>query len=181
MSRDLEEAFPRLRNTGYIVTSPPTPDYNCIAWATHDTERWWEPDPFGLYYWPEDAPRSISLEAFVAAFSTKGFSLCDSRLAEPGYEKIAIYVDARGQPTHAARQLPTGRWTSKLGKCEDIEHELEGLANSNYGSVARIMKRPVCTNFTSQVSCSDMTPEITSGHQHPISEVYSKSNAIIIP
>jgi hypothetical protein len=95
-----------------MITSPSTPDYNCIAWAAHDIERWWEPDPFELYYWPEDAPRSISLEAFVAAFSTKGFSPCDSDHVEPDLEKIAIYVNAQGKPTHAARQLPNGRWTA---------------------------------------------------------------------
>lgn len=62
---------------------------------------------------------------------------------EQGYEKVALYVDHDGKPTHAARQLPTGRWTSKLGKIEDIEHELEGIAGSVYGSVAKILKRPM--------------------------------------
>ena len=44
---------------------------------------------------------------------------------QDGYEKIAIYA-LDGEPTHAARQLDTGRWTSKLGKHEDIEHDTPG-------------------------------------------------------
>ena len=39
---------------------------------------------------------------------------------------IAIYsVDDR--PTHAARQLPTGRWTRKIPRDANIEHRLFGV------------------------------------------------------
>ncbi|MBM4124822.1 MAG: hypothetical protein FJ246_07725 [Nitrospira sp.] len=143
VSRDLEGVFPRLRDTGYIITSPSTPDYNCIAWAAGETNRWWWPVRGSFAYWPSGAPLQETLEAFVQAFAALGFAHCDDPRIEDGFEKIAIYIDDNGQPTHAARQLPTGRWTSKLGKCEDIEHELEGLTASCYGSVARILKRPV--------------------------------------
>jgi hypothetical protein len=58
-----------------------------------------------------------------------------------GFEKIAIYV-LDEKPQHAARQLPNGKWTSKLGQYEDIEHNaLEGLEGSIYGYVACVMKR----------------------------------------
>jgi hypothetical protein len=46
-------------------------------------------------------------------------------------------------PKHAARQLPSGRWTSKLGPMEDIEHALHDLTGMAYGSVVLVMKRPV--------------------------------------
>ncbi|MCI0637958.1 MAG: hypothetical protein L0Y72_23715 [Gemmataceae bacterium] len=39
-------------------------------------------------------------------------------------------------PTHAARQLPTGRWSSKLGPSEDIEHDLHALEGEIYGTIA---------------------------------------------
>jgi len=42
---------------------------------------------------------------------------------------------------HAARQLPEGRWTSKLGELEDIEHALHDLTGTVYGSVVLVMKR----------------------------------------
>ena len=40
---------------------------------------------------------------------------------EIGFEKVAIYSDAHG-PQHVARQLPDGKWTSKLGQQVDVEH-----------------------------------------------------------
>jgi hypothetical protein len=62
---------------------------------------------------------------------------------EPGFEKVALIVDARGVPTHAARQLPTGRWTSNLGAWEDIEHELHALEGHAYGIVALLLTRQI--------------------------------------
>jgi hypothetical protein len=56
---------------------------------------------------------------------------------------VALYGTALTY-THAARQLPTGKWTSKLGKGEDIEHDTpEDVAGGVYGDVMQIMKRPV--------------------------------------
>ena len=44
--------------------------------------------------------------------------------------------------THAARQLPGGNWTSKLGKGEDIEHDTpDVVAGGLYGEFVRIMRR----------------------------------------
>lgn len=137
----LEAVFPNLQGSSYGITSPATPDYNCIAWAAGDTARWWWPNPL-FSYWPQGAPLEETLAAFVQAFATLGFIPCDDDTVESGFEKIAIYVNSQGKPTHAARQLPNGRWSSKLGKQVDIEHSLVGLTNSEYGSVARILKRP---------------------------------------
>ena len=55
---------------------------------------------------------------------------------------MAIFVDAVGVPTHAARQLASGLWTSKLGHSEDIEHDLRALEGDTYGMVALLLKRP---------------------------------------
>ena len=138
----LENAFPRLRQTGYTITSPATEDYNCVAWAAKENDRWWWPDPMGIGYWPQNAPREVTLDAFLTAFAIVGFEICSGDLLEPGFEKIAIYVDARGAPTHVARQLSSGQWTSKLGKSVDIEHAFDSLDNSNlYGSAACILRR----------------------------------------
>lgn len=95
-------------------------------------------------YWPPGAPREETLEAFVIAFQTLGYGVCDSQEFEPGYWKIAIYTDAQAVPTHVARLQADGTWTSKLGQYEDIEHNaLEGLTEgiSGYGKVACYMKR----------------------------------------
>jgi hypothetical protein len=139
----LVELFPNLQEKGYDVTSPETPFYNCIAWAAGDTKRWWWPDPNDQYYWPSGVPRNETLQAFIFLFESLGYSVCEASEHEKGFEKIAIYVDySKGKPTHAARQVAPGRWTSKLGSSADIEHDISGVSGAQYGSIAVIMKRP---------------------------------------
>lgn len=137
---DIEICFPLLASTGYKITSPSSIDYNCIAWAAdHSTECWW-PDASSLYYWPLES-FDDSLESFVKAFETLGYSTCGNGVKKPGFDKIAIYTNRAGKPTHAARQLEDGKWTSKLGPSEDITHEANGLDSQEYGSIAQFMRR----------------------------------------
>ena len=138
---NIEKSFPKLQDGGYTITSPDTVDYNCIAWAAGDTEAWWWPDPLNMYYWPIGVSRAETLEGFIEAFAALGFTPCDAAEYEKGFEKVAIYVDISGKPTHAARQLSSGLWTSKLGNLQDIEHDIDGVSGDLYGSVAVIMKR----------------------------------------
>lgn len=138
------KAFPRLQPGDYHITSAATPRYNCIAWAAgNDDNWWWPPGGFSGYHWPAGIPTASTLENFVKAFESLGYQVCDSAELEPEVEKIAVYVGSDGAPTHAARQLASGSWTSKLGKAEDIEHRtLACLEDGVYGLVAQIMKRP---------------------------------------
>jgi hypothetical protein len=123
-------AFPNIQNGGgFTITSPPTDEYNCIAWAASDHRRWWWPHP--EHYWPPQAPRELTMDAFVRAYALCGYSPCQDGSLEVGVEKIAIYAKATGEPKHASRQLATGRWTSKLGQSEDIEHDANGLDGLN--------------------------------------------------
>ena len=142
MSEDLEGVFPHLVHSTYAITSPSTPEYNCIAWAAGDTERWWWPLAGSFAYWPSNVPVQETLDAFIKAFGSIGFTPCGNADIDQGYEKVALYVDENGKPTHAARQLTNGRWTSKLGQSRDIEHELNGLIGTMYGVVAQVLKRP---------------------------------------
>jgi hypothetical protein len=133
--------FPNLTAGSFSITSPPSTEYNCIAWAADDAGNWWWPD-LADSYWPEGVPREETLPAFVAAYATLGYSPCKDGSPEAGFEKIAIYSNADG-PQHVARQLPGGRWTSKLGPHEDIEHDaLERLNSDLYGEPVRFLKRP---------------------------------------
>ncbi|MHB8846284.1 MAG: DUF7689 domain-containing protein [Nitrospirota bacterium] len=143
MSRqEIEASFPNLPLHGYDITSPATPDYNCIAWAAQDIDSWWWPDPFQIYYWPAEAPRDVTVDAFIKAYESQGFVVCQSPDYEVGWEKIAIYIDNSGLPTHAARQLNSGQWTSKLGRLEDIMHaRLDSLSGNVCGVVSIIMRR----------------------------------------
>jgi hypothetical protein len=144
MSERLEAAFPGLIATTYRVTSPAEPVYNCIAWAAGSTTDWWWPlDDAHRFHWPPAAPRETTLAAFCSAFLTLGYTPAVNDSLEPGVEKVALFADSAGMPTHAARQLPTGRWTSKLGQAEDIEHELRALEGEVYGALALVLKRPV--------------------------------------
>jgi len=140
----IDVLFPRLGDSSYRITSPSTKDYNCIAWAAADSQQWWWPDPDpnnDAPHWPKGIAREETLAAFLAAFGTLGYVPCVGEEIEPGFEKVALFADADNIPTHAARQLLGGSWTSKIGRREDIEHALHDLEGEAYGVVVQILKR----------------------------------------
>ena len=137
---------PHLSVDNHAITSPESRKYNCIAWANGEVHRRWEPDPLSIHYWPSTARREITLDAVVHAFGTRGYHPCKDGALKPGVEKIALFGKSvpggRIYPTHAARQLPNGKWTSKLGDYEDIEHSTEGAVSGPlYGTVVRYLER----------------------------------------
>ena len=98
----------------------------------------------------------VVVECFIDAYRTLGYEPCDSEVVEKGFEKIALYVQVNGSPTHVARQLPNGIWTSKLGRSFDIEHPfvdqwerivcMPGYRRFDlkpYGRIDVFLKRPV--------------------------------------
>jgi hypothetical protein len=143
----VEGDFPALSEHNSYVTSHATKHYNCIAWAAgEDFRRWW-PDPMGVGFWPASAPREVTMQAFLVAFATLGFEPCGDGAFEAGVEKIVLMGrgDATGWivPTHAARQLESGAWTSKLGSLEDIRHEtVDVIEGPLYGEAVEYMSRP---------------------------------------
>lgn len=147
MFRDLIRAmrgqFPQLTEENCRPTSPYDEDYNCIAWAAEDSHRWWWPDAMGQSYWPAGVPREETIDAFVQAYGLQGYMSRSDGSLEPGKQKVAIYADRDNKPTHAARQLSSGWWASKLGPQIDIEHELAALDGPAYGTVAVILSRVV--------------------------------------
>lgn len=140
---DLGRIFPQLQPGTYSITSPASVYYNCIAWAASETDRRWWPMDAPDAYWPT-AERDATVDCFIRAFTLLGYEPCDDCALELGYEKVALYATGGNEPTHMARQLPNGNWTSKLGKLEDIEHgTLSAVEGNDYGSVVRILRRPV--------------------------------------
>ena len=99
-----------------------------------------------IYYWPMGIPRAVTFEVFIRAYGTLGFKLCFDGNLEEGIEKIAIL--GKGEPgsevpTHAALQLQSGLWTSKLGVFEDINHAaVEAVSGPAYGRVICYLSRP---------------------------------------
>ncbi len=139
-----EKHYPNLKtNSAYEVKSSETAKYNCIAWALGYDDKWWQPVPipFLVTYWPS-ANRNETRANYFSVIQQEGFAQCTDGTPEPGYEKIAIYVDNRGVPKHAAKQLQTDKWSSKLGSWEDIEHSTpEALECAWYGKVTYYFKR----------------------------------------
>ena len=92
--------------------------------------------------WPEGVPRQYTVEAYAGAFRAVGFEVCEDAVFEDGVEKEAIFADPNGSPTHAARQLNDGTWTSKLGQLEDIRHQnLDQVSEGDYGKPVLVLRR----------------------------------------
>ena len=138
---DFRRAFPKLTPDNHSVTSPRTDLFNCIAFAAGDMRLWWWPDPAGLSHWPPSAAQRKAKQHSDRPSLRLGFEPCETAELEPGFEKVAIHA-VGGTPTHAARQLADGRWASKLGELEDIEHaSLDLLEGTIYGEVVVIVRR----------------------------------------
>ena len=146
--RRLEDRLPGLEGADYRITSPQDTDYNCVGWALSDDERWWSPVVGFGSFWPAQIPRALDIGTFIDLFELQGFERCETEDVEAGFEKIALFAES-GSFAHVARQLASGRWTSKLGNDVDIEHELRDLTRRRspfpqylYGAVAAVMRRP---------------------------------------
>lgn len=139
------QQFPRLTQDNHSITSSATQRYNCIAWAANDATRKWWPDRRNIGWWPL-SERNETIGAFVEAYGTLGFALCFDGTLQEGIEKIALFgIKESGAvtPTHAALQLESGHWTSKLGDFEDIAHSpVDAVAGPLYGSVICYLSRP---------------------------------------
>ena len=139
----MEPPFPRLTPDNHEMKSPADGRYNCVAWAVApgDMRCWW-PTTYGGYYWPPGFSRVLSVDNFRQVFEALGYQAVDGGALEAGFERIAIYGHAAGEPSHVARQLPNGNWTSKLGRREDIIHQGVGdLEGEHYGSVVLFLRR----------------------------------------
>jgi hypothetical protein len=60
---------------------------------------------------------------------------------DEGFEKVVLYGNSLWY-LHAARQLSNGKWTSKLGRDVDIEHDLpQDVADGVYGTLIHFMRQ----------------------------------------
>jgi hypothetical protein len=143
---DVAQFFPKLVGN-YRKTSPATLRYNCLAWALRIDWLWFQHEARTAgYYWPPGIEREWSISSIRKILEVHGYAEeAGNAEVESGYEKVAFYVDRSNEPTHFARQLENGKWTSKLGDLVDIEHDdlecLEG--DEQYGSVLCILKRRI--------------------------------------
>lgn len=152
--RRIKQVFENLKDGEFEITSPFDAKYNCIAHAADDNEKWWwavdTKTADNDVFWFNNIPGQATLENFILAFQKLGYQLCDNAELEKDFEKVAIYTSTKdeihapkGTPTHIARQLPNGKWTSKLGQDVDISHNtLNSVEGNLYGIVKQILKRP---------------------------------------
>jgi hypothetical protein len=96
-------------------------------------------------YWPAGLPREETVAAIVTALGTLGYEPVVGTDLQPGIEKVVVYA-CGSAPTHVARQLSSGWWTSKLGPSIDIEHDTpDAVAGGEYGEVVAVLGRKRAT------------------------------------
>lgn len=133
-----------LEGSNWEPQSSRNPSYNCFAWAGREWYHWVDPPGTAPWtYWPEDLPEWDSVDNYIRLYERLGFSCCEDGEPSDQFEKIALFADSSQSPQHAARQLRSGRWTSKFGKGIDFEHDLDTInGDPAVGSVVQFMKRP---------------------------------------
>lgn len=129
--------FPNSKIEPFEITSPETTQYNCLAWAMHDTQRWWDTEDD--YFWIDTNKDSL-LQTLIEMCQKLGFQICDNAQLEQNYEKIVLFSTDNQYCTHVARQLNNGRWTSKLGQSYDVTHSINAIENGIYGKATIFLK-----------------------------------------
>jgi hypothetical protein len=146
ITRTLRRDFPNLNYDNCRKTSEATREYNCIAWALEIRNSWLYPDDGNAYLLKKEGSSEIfNLTTIIKSFQNIGYKVEHGNKAKlflPHIQKIAIYTLFNNAPSHVARQLCNGKWTSKLGENIDIEHDtLEVLEGPAYGLVRVIMSK----------------------------------------
>ncbi len=140
---DVAACFPKIAGK-YRRTSDATINYNCLAWAVGANWAWFDPTRrIAGYFWPVGIEREWTTPAIRKLLSHFGFEEeAENSDPEDGYVKVAVYLDNDGTPTHFARQLENGKWTSKLGELIDVDHEtLDCLECDAYGAAGFFLKK----------------------------------------
>jgi hypothetical protein len=166
MTKEWGPDFPHLRD--WIKTSEPTQDYNCVAHACDDNTRWWDPLPPGGYYWPDPKigrDLEYTVDRYVALFEYRGYERCAGGEHIVGKDKIVIYADSHGIFEHVAKQLPNGKWTSKIDIREDITHDTpHALSDGGYGKPVVYMEKKVTKDSSSEQSSSEDAPRASDAN-----------------
>jgi hypothetical protein len=139
--------YPDLEQPCFHITSEASGAYNCIGWVLDSTDAYIWPTG-GLtdagVEWPDGVPREVTIPAFVALFVGAGFEQCLDDIHEDGYIKIVLYAINHQEPTHAAREIPGGKWTSKFGDRVDARHDsVDDLNSRVYGRAVAYFRRAV--------------------------------------
>lgn len=148
LPNELQERFPKLRPDNWERRSKANPRYNCLAFANGDERHFWTPNRYGgMYFWPPNIKREDSAETWEQMFSDAGFERTKNREVEPGFEKVAIYINLDDMTVSHIAISDGFTWLSKLGRGQDIAHSsldlLEGNQLDEYGIVDRILRKQI--------------------------------------
>ncbi len=66
-----DKSFPNSFFEPFVITSPETTEYNCLAWALNDNTKWYESDDD--YYWFDGISRDNTLNSIFSVFEKFGF------------------------------------------------------------------------------------------------------------
>ena len=133
-------AFPNSQAEPFEITSRETGDYNCIGWAVGDSTKFYWPGPSEFFFWPNEIPRNESLETFQLFFNSLVTKSVPTASWKRAFKK-SRFLKKNGLPTHAARQLADGFWTSKLDVLEDVKHSLGAISGGFYGEIALFLRK----------------------------------------
>jgi hypothetical protein len=149
---DLLSLFPSLQLGSFQITSAYDPRYNCVAWASGETDSVWQPPralltgefAISATFWPRRAPAKWTVAAVAQVFSLQGYSEADVDVARAiEFERVAIFATSDDSPTHVAWS-PAGatEWASKLGRNVDIIHaNLRDIEGDEFGYVVKVLCR----------------------------------------
>lgn len=124
----------------FVLTSPASYQYNCIAYAMGMQDRWIDNADLPWHWWPP-VSKGWSESDLVEVFRYFGFEECGMNdTPDAQYDKVALYHNA-GCWTHAARIVDEGIYHSKFGASYDGTHSGGDVLQAQYGEPYLIMRR----------------------------------------
>lgn len=123
----------------FEVLAPASTTYNCISWSLGVRDRW---------IWPAKNGAPVSFGDFDDLYKGQGYRRSNKLDVDldSGREKVVLYakVSVNGvlEPTHSARQLDDGSWSSKVGRLPLIRHlHPEDVSGDTYGEPFALFTR----------------------------------------
>ncbi len=143
---DTKHSFPNIPTKDIKIDGDEDSSYNCIGWAFGDNSRWWWPG--GGVYWPNSDSPTIHAFDSLLKDTAHGIETSDQK-HEDGFVKLALFSRdpeprSESYPTHLARQLEDGEWSSKTGFSYLIRHghDVRAMNGGDYGNLVKIYKVP---------------------------------------
>jgi len=128
-------------DSNFVLKSPFTFQYNCIAFAMGMKDRWVDSSNLPWHWWPASVNKSLRELDLINAFRFFGFEECGmDDTIDADYDKVALYHNSKGW-THAARIVEEGIYHSKFGASYDGTHSRGDVLFAQYGTVFIVMRR----------------------------------------